>query len=124
MYDNRIRILFSAVALFFTAAGTSALAQPWQMMFVHAGETKTITVPTGKIVEFLPSTQTPNSGMGLKVDFGNNNVIPPVGIQTSLVSPPTVWVGPVTLSLIMSKTTPYTTAASFVAVTYRFKDNL
>lgn len=113
--------------LFFLTAGLSAFsasAEPWQKIFVHAGETKTIPVPPGKQIEFLPIFGTANSGMSVKLDYGGDNVIPPVGAGNSVVSPPTTIVGPVTISLIMSKTAPFTTAASFLVITYRLKDNL
>jgi hypothetical protein len=116
---SRLFFIYLGFGLIFNVE--SAYAQAWQNLFVHAGETKSITVPAGKLIEFLPSGGTPTGSITVKVDFGSANVVPSVGLSS--VNPPTSLVGPVTISLACPKTSPYTTPASFAIITYRLRDN-
>ena len=40
MIENVRYVLLTRAALFFIAGATSVLAEPWQLMFVHAAETE------------------------------------------------------------------------------------
>jgi hypothetical protein len=112
--------LLVASALFLTIS--SAFAEAWQNSIVHAGETKSISVPSGKLIEFLPFSESPNGGVSIKLDFGGGAVVPSAG--TGAVTPPSSFAGPIIVSVTCSKTAPYSTPASFVVITFRIKDNL
>ena len=96
------------------------MAEPWQNLVVRAGETKTITVPAGKLIDFLPPSGA-NYIVNGKIEYSGDNVMPFSG--NAVVGPPSLLIGPVIITLTVTKpgSNP---AVCFLVVTYRIKANV
>jgi hypothetical protein len=111
-------LLCLAAGLIFSAE--SAFAEPWLNLVARAGETKTLTVPTGKMIEFLPSSGTSNTTLSTKLEYSGDNFATLSG--NAVVNPPTLLIGPVILTLTAARFGSGT-APSFMVITYRLKVN-
>jgi hypothetical protein len=96
------------------------MAEPWQNLVVRAGETKTITVPAGKLIDFLPSSG-PGYVLGGKIEYSGDNVMPFNG--NALINPPTLLIGPVIITLTVTKAGS-SPPVTFLVVTYRIRANV
>jgi hypothetical protein len=109
-----------ALALGLLVAGlafgaNSAYAQAWQNVVVKAGQNKAITVPAGKVIEFLPPAGTPHLTT-VKIEYTGENVMSVEG--DTLLKPPTFLVGPVIITASVAASPP-----GFLVITYRLKVN-
>lgn len=114
-----------ALALGLLVAGltfnaSSAHAQAWQNVVVKAGTNKTFTVPLGKMIEFLPPSGTPHLTL-VKLEYSDENVVSFDG--DTLLKPPTLLVGPVIMTVSVTKPAIYNLPVCFLVVTYRLKVN-
>jgi hypothetical protein len=99
------------------------MADPWQNLVIKGGETKTITAPLGKLIDFLPCAGS-NYVVSGKIDYGGGNVLPFGGNQ--MLTPPTMFVGLVTLTISVNKPpiVPNVPPPTFMVVTYRVLANV
>jgi hypothetical protein len=99
------------------------MAEQWQNLVIKAGENKTITVPLGKLVDFLPCAGT-NYVVSGRVEYSGDNIIPFTG--NAMITAPTMLVGPVILTINVARPpiNPMAAQASFLVVTYRLKANV
>jgi hypothetical protein len=97
------------------------MAEPWQNVVVHAGTPKTIAIAAGTLIDFLPPTGTPYI-VGGTIAYPGSNVVPFSG--NTVLSPPSVLVGPLTLIIDVTKPAINPPANCFMVVTYRVRANV